>query len=504
MRNSNFISRENYIITIIIINLFLSFSNCYLIIPLNFLPIFKNNGTAPSFIMRNLVYTKVYADIEIGTPKEYIQIPLNFESNDFYISQNPKKDFFKKPEKLDELKFYNYSNSKTCVIVEEGEYNGDNFKLSKYYKDVFYFKEEKVELEFYLPDNITEAESGGIGLEIWPLQEYTISTIDEKRSFLYKLQKNKLIGDYHWSVFYNSQNYNDKKGFLLLGLLPHELNKDLGYYNKEYFDSNYLKSIEATVWVDYIKYIFKFDEISAYKGNNKDNIIIDDNLILNSTNILKVELEYNFGGIQAPTRFQSYFNNYFKEYIINGECFSDSFISPQKYKKYFFYCKNDKNLMVKIKQNFPTFIFLKRKLNITFELNPDDLFMEINDNVYLLIYFHYTTSDGWVMGRPFLQKYQFFINPDSKLISFYSCLDKLNSNFNKNINNGIINTQLIILIIVIILSVFIILILGFCTWKYYFEAKNLRKKRANELDDEYEYSQKNDENKKEYLDAINE
>ena len=123
----------------------------------------ENNGTAPSFIMRNLVYTKVYADIEIGTPKEYIQIPLNFESNDFYISQNPKKDFFKKPEKLDELKFYNYSNSKTCVIVEEGEYNGDNFKLSKYYKDVFYFKEEKVELEFYLPDNITEAESGGIG-----------------------------------------------------------------------------------------------------------------------------------------------------------------------------------------------------------------------------------------------------------------------------------------------------------------------------------------------------
>ena len=96
------------------------------------------------------------------------------------------------------------------------------------------------------------------------------------------------------------------------------------------------------------------------------------------------------------------------------------------------------------------------------------------------------------------------MNPDSKLISFYSCLDKLNSNFNKNINNGIINTQLIILIIVIILSVFIILILGFCIWKYYFEAKNLRKKRANELDDEYEYSQKNDENKKEYLDAINE
>lgn len=200
------ISRVNYLIkSLILINFFLRFSICYIIIPLDFIPIYKNKENTPSLIMRNLVYTKVYADIEIGTPKESIQIPLNFESNDFYISQNPKEQFLKDPEKWNDLKFYNFNNSNTFKIVEEKEYNGDNFLLSKYYKDFFNFNEERVELEFYLPNQLKEAESGGIGLELWPLYDDTTSTIDEKRTFLYKLYNNQLIEDYYWSIFYNSK-----------------------------------------------------------------------------------------------------------------------------------------------------------------------------------------------------------------------------------------------------------------------------------------------------------
>ena len=63
------------------------------------------------------------------------------------------------------IKFFNSTNSKTCEKVEEEEYDGDNFDKSQYYKDIFYFNEKNVELEFYLPKNIKTAESGGIGLE---------------------------------------------------------------------------------------------------------------------------------------------------------------------------------------------------------------------------------------------------------------------------------------------------------------------------------------------------
>ena len=101
------------------------------------------------------------------------------------------------------------------------------------------------------------------------------------------------------------------------------------------------------------------------------------------------------------------------------------------------------------------------------------------------------------MGRPFLQKYQFIFNPDKKDISFYSCIDKIHTNSNTNTNTNTnsktnidnkINKEVIILIIIIIVAIIIIIVLGFLLWKYYFEAKYSRKKRANELSDGYEYS----------------
>ena len=208
----------------------------------------------------------------------------------------------------------------------------------------------------------------------------TTSTIDEKRTFLKKLKNNGLINAQYWSVFYNSNNYTDKNGFILLGPLPHNLNKDLGYYNKEYFDKNYLNYVFADIWVDRIQYRFQFDEVYAYKGNDKENKIIDKDLPLNASRISTVDLKYNFGGIQASNRFLPYFKNYFEEYISKGECFFDIFKIDSI--KYFFYCKNEKNLTEKIKEKFPSFSFLSRELNITFELNPDDLFVEEKDYVF--------------------------------------------------------------------------------------------------------------------------
>ena len=57
---SNNPSMTNYHLKlIIIIYLLLALSNCYLILPLNFMPVYKNEENNPSLTMRNLVYTKV-------------------------------------------------------------------------------------------------------------------------------------------------------------------------------------------------------------------------------------------------------------------------------------------------------------------------------------------------------------------------------------------------------------------------------------------------------------
>ena len=473
----------NSVILLLIINSLFLTIKCYIIIPLNFLPVFKINETTPSLIMRNLVYTKAYTNIEIGNPKQFVQIPLEFESNDFYISQNAKYEFSKKPDKFSDIKFFNCNNSQSCEKIEEKEYLGDNFYSGLYYKDIFYFNNNSSEIEFYLSNDLKNPESGGIGLEFWPEFMDTTSNIDDKRTFLKKLKNKNLINDYYWSVFYNSKDYTKKEGFILLGPLPHELKRNLGYYKKEYFDSNTVKNIEADIWVDLIKYRFTFDEMYAFEGKNKDKKIIDDYLPMNISRTLNVELEFNLGGIQAPYRFFNYFKNFFNESIYKGECFYDNFYVANK--KHFFYCKNDKALISKIKQNFPGFNYLSRILDFNFDIIVDDLLVQKGKYIYFLIFFPSTQGDNWIMGRPFLQKYQFIINPDKKFIFFYSNLNpKSEEDYSRTI----------ILIIVIIGSIIIILIIGYIIWKCFYSLNNSRKKRANELDDEYEYTEKKDSN----------
>ena len=488
-------------IILIVSTLFLSKINCNLIIPLKFIQIDKINETnpTPSSIMRSIIYRETYAEIELGTPKQLIQIPLTFYSNDFYIADNAKYEFSKYPQRYNNLKFFNSSNSETCDRIEEKQYKGDNFVFAQYYKDFFYFNDQKVELEFYLPIETRKVESGGIGLQLWPRLEETTSTINDKRSFLRKIQKLKLINEFYWSVFYNSKDYKNKEGFLLLGSLPHLLNISLGYYNKEYFNAEYLRYINADYWVDYIEHVFKFDEIYAFEGNNKEKKIEEIQFPETNLRLYKIELNYNLGGIQAPHRFLSYYEKFFEEYISKKECFADVFYDSKK--KYFF-CKNDKNLISKIKQNFPGFNFKSNELNYNFDIIGEDLFYEEDNYIYLLMFFDYSSGDNWIMGRPFLQKYQFFINPEKKNINFYYNLDLTNKNGEEDEPK---NNSNFILYIIIVVSLIIIIILGFLFWKYYTEAKNNKRKRANELDDDgYDYVQKKDLNENEYSNPINE
>ena len=100
-----------YIFSIIIL---LQKTNSQLKIHLKYYPIYKYDNSTPLTIFKGLIYTKLYANLELGTPKQLIQIPLNFYSNDFYISDYPKYQFEQEPEKFSNLKLYDksLSNSK--------------------------------------------------------------------------------------------------------------------------------------------------------------------------------------------------------------------------------------------------------------------------------------------------------------------------------------------------------------------------------------------------------
>ena len=148
---------------------------------------------------------------------------------------------------------------------------------------------------------------------------------------------------------------------------------------------------------------------------------------------------------------------------------------------------------------FPNIIFNSKSFEYDFEIIKEDLFEIINGREYYMIIFpknikDINNKDKWYLGEPFYRKYPFTINLDAKTIGFY--LDK--KDINKKLNNtkDIINNNndkikeeskvktILIRIGEILIGIIFIILAYFIGMK----VKEGRKKRANELkDDFYEY-----------------
>ena len=459
--------------------------NCQLKIPFKHYPVYKYDNSTPSTIMKGIIYMKLYTSVELGTPKQSVQLPLQFYSNDFYISDDPTYRYSQEPDRFSNIKLFHKTSSTSLEIIEEKYLNGDNFFFANYDKDIFYFENITKELEFYLPHTLKDVDSGGIGLQLMPYSNSTTSTPNPQRSFLRILKNKNLIKDYFWSIFYNARENNmQDEGFILFGLLPHDSKMKLGYYPNNYFNEKNNKNTNAELYIDIVLNKFKINEIYAFEGNNKEKKIA--NILFNDSNELNIELDYNSGGIEAPNKVKIYLEEIFKEYISKEECFFDSFNITNI--KSFFYCKNNENILSNIKKNFPGFAFKSIDFDYNFIIDFDDLFIKYNNYIFcLLIFDDLNPKEWWIMGKPFVKKYQFTFNPDKKTINFYSLNIEENGNEKNNKNYNIVIYILFSIIILLLLIIIVILI-----WKYCKNEKILRKKRANELDDDYEYSQKKD------------
>ena len=456
------------------------FSSCQIKIPLTYFPVYEKNFTSPSGIMQYLIDQKVYANLEIGNPKVTIQIPLNFEVNDFYIIDKSFAKF--EDNNYKDIQFYDLSKTDSHEQIEYYEsYQTDYFLYASYDKDIFYFNNKSYELEFYMPIDDSNYESGGIGMNI--LSESSTATPNIEKTFFEKLKKAGLLKGYYWTIFYNSENTEDNGGTLLMGILPHELDSDLGYYKKENFNIDNRRTVNIEKKTPKL---FKIDYIYAYEGNNKNKKITD--FPSGSSDFYNVELDYHLGGIRAPTRLRPYYERVFEKYINQSLCFTEK-ISRKDINYY--YCKNEKKVISEIKNSFPGISLTSFDLNYNFTFEAKDLFIEKNGYVFCLLFFgSSTTKKNWEMGRPFLKKYLFTINQIEKYISFYG-IEKENNENSDTENEGISTTTFVLAIFGTIILVSIICFLIF---KFYLYDKYFRKKRANELeeDGDYDYSSKND------------
>ena len=122
-----------------------------------------------------------------------------------------------------------------------------------------------------------------------------------------------------------------------------------------------------------------------------------------------------------------------------------------------------------------------------FELNYKDLFQEIGNSIIFSIVLDENDKYHWSFGRIFLKKYQFIFDNEQKTITYMKNYKTINEEVIKEKNKLVIILKIMIIIFLIV-GFGLGLFLGKNLWE-----KN-RKKRANELDDDYEYIEKNDKN----------
>ena len=152
-------------------------------------------------------------------------------------------------------------------------------------------------------------------------------------------------------------------------------------------------------------------------------------------------------------------------------------------------CRKDIN-----KELTPKIEFYNKELNTTFVLDYHDLYMDKGNFSYFLVatYFDYDLG-YWILGKPFMKKYLFLYNSDSKMIGFYK-----NSQFMNNEHNKIDRYTISICINIFLALILIILIFAF--YHYYIKRRRIR---ANELEDKFNYISKNDNNEHSNYSPIN-
>ena len=452
--------------------IFFSFSNCYIKIPLKFYPCQIFNVSNPSNTFNNMVMLHLYAKLELGSPKQTIFVPLEIEKNDFYITKYDKHYSNEKYVAFD-LKNFNEEESSSFYYTkkdDDGIYYGTNFFTALISKDLFFFGEKKIELEFYLADILTEYIPGELGLQIEPIDDLNSAFDKDEKTFLKKIRNSGIINNYVWTIMYNNDN-NDKNAdaYLYIGDYLHNINSnDLTTKNTKFKEES-LSSINSFIYQRTVIKSFEMNKLYLYKGSNQNDIVKD---IDYGKNYLRVKLDDNLGGIQGSEIIRPYLEkNIFTE---ENRCHKDYFNYHNKF--IFYYCDKNPSIKDKIKNNFLSLKFIHQDFNYNFTIDFDDVFVEKEDYYYFLIYFSDYYKYDWILGKPFLKKYNFMLDQDAKKILFYSEKEEV-------VLQGVQSTTLIILLIILII---IFLFLGFFFARKIYKTKF--RKHMNFLDDNFDYS----------------
>ena len=315
--------------------------------------------------------------------------------------------------------------------------------------------------------------------------------------FIQSLLDVNAIKEQTWTI-----KFNKNGGLFILGEEPHkyeDISLDKRYQRKNYFITESLSSVEYHNPIS-----IKVQDVYLI-NNKKEEITINEDK--------GCYLNYNNGFITATKEYWDYIKkNFFNEFFNSNICKEEliKFNLDEDVVKSYYVISCDKSKLTeedKIKlDKFPTIIFYIFDYNYKFELTKDDVFTEVNNILYFMIIYKRDIFNNpdlvyWDLGLPFLHKYQFVHNYEKKTIGFYlpekeeEIIEPIPSendmNKNKDDKDKEKNNLAIYIIVGIIVGI-LLLILAFCLGKHLYQQ---RKRKANELEENFDYTSSNNKTK---------
>ena len=343
--------------------------------------------------------TSFYTNITIGTPKQIIPSYIYIENSNFYIDRKKRKEYFQ------------YKKSTSYKKLEnESKYISDEFTKGILSSDILYLDSNIIKNCNFILSTV------GSRFKFTKFSAIGLKTKNISYNFINQLKQNNFINSDIFTIKFNEKNSNE--GEIIIGDYPH--NYDINYKNKKFnFDKAILKQT-LFYW----------------------NLFFDDIYIKNNKNLVKninIGITLDFNGFFGDKNYHDYiYENIFKKLISEKKCFKNF---DDDYKIYYYYCNKDSN----IEKKFENIYFKSKKLDYIFELNFKDVFKMINNKLYFLIVFSNNLKKEWVLGNPFLKKYQIIFNQEESIIGFYN--DKI------KLQNGILIITGIFFIMMIILFI---------------------------------------------------
>ena len=389
----------------------------------------------PEKIYEYLFEADITIDLKIGTKPQIIPMSLNLGNKYIYITSNSLN-----------FGIYDKDESSSFKTNEESPLADlSYFKKGIFCNETFIFdSENKVkgnDMSFILTTemvNINEYRKGLIGLQIVSYRQ--------EETFINQLKNKKLINNYYHFLYFTEED----EGYFIIGNQPHE------YDSSKYSFSNFRQ-----VNTKDISQIWELNIINVKYGETE----------FFSKNFF---LDFNFGMISVGVNVKhEFYDDFFKKRIDSGLC--EEYI----YNDFYIYSCIDDDKKVKFNE-LKDFHFYHHELEYDFKFNYKDLFINFNNRKYFLITYKINSMTA-TFGKPFFKKYTIVFNPDNKQIGHYIKEEQMSE---EKAEKSYLKT--IIFLLIIIILVIIISFLGYLLNKIL-----KRKKRKNELDENFDYFPEN-------------